>query len=326
VIPDLIEQYVDTGKARYVSREFPLTSIHPAAQKASEAAICAGEQGKYWEMNEQLYDKVSEWSSGDPTNYLHAYADQLGLDTATFEECLDSGQGAAVVQSDLLAGEMAGVNATPFFFINDMPIRGGLPVEALGQIIDYVAAGGETPEIVPPPGDPRMRGDVETAQILTVAFVDYASAESAQHAREVLPELADTYIDSGQLVYILHPWSDGTDGPGFQAAAAAECAGQQGEYWEMHSSLFGDQDTWLNASDPSVVFEGYAESSDLDTADFSECLDSDWAKLRVQSGNVVGALYGVPDAPVFLFSTGSAQEGSPSLEEFKSIIDSGLNQ
>jgi protein-disulfide isomerase len=326
VIPDLIEQYVDTGKARYVYREFPLTSIHPAAQPASEAAICAGEQGKYWEMNEHLFDSVAEWSAGDPSDLLLAYAGDLGLDADAFQECLDSGQGAAVVQSDLLAGEMAGVDATPYFFINDMPIKGGLPVDQLGQIIDYVAAGGQTPEIVPAPGDPRMLGDVQTAQILTVAFVDYASAESAQHASEVLPGLTEDYIDSGQLVYILHPWVDGTGSPGFQAAAAAECAGAQGQYWEMHSLLFDDQDAWLNASNPASVLEGYADTLGLNTAEFAECLSSDWAKLRVQSGNVVGALYGIPGAPVFLFSTGGAQEGSPSLEEFKSIIDAGLNQ
>jgi protein-disulfide isomerase len=277
-------------------------------------------------MNEKLFETVAEWSAGDPSDFLATYAGDLGLDVDAFTECLDSGRAAAVVQGDLLAGEMAGVNATPYFFINDVPIRGGLPIEALGQVIDYVAAGGQAPEIVPPPGDPRMRGDVQTAQVLTVAFVDYASPESAEHAAEVLPELLETYVDSGDLVYILHPWSETTDSPGFAAGTAAECAGEQGKYWEMHDSLLGEQDTWLGASDPRVEFEGYAESLGLDATEFAECLESDWAKLRVQSGNVLASLYGIPGAPIFLFSTGTSLEGSPSFEEMESMIESGLNQ
>jgi protein-disulfide isomerase len=326
VIPELIEQYVDTGKVRYVYREFPLNSIHPLAQKASEAAVCAGQQGRYWEMNEKLFDAQSEWAQGaDPTGQFNAYAEELGLDTDAFAECLDSGEGAVVVQGDLLAGETLGVNATPYFFVNDLPVRGGLPIEALGQVIDYAAAGGPTPEIVPSGDDWRMRGDPETARAVTVAFVDYANPESGQHAREVLPELVDEYIDSGQMIYVLHPWSAGDGSPAAQAAIAAECAGEQGVYWEMHNQIFDDQESWTGAAEPGSLFSGYAESLDLDADEFEACLDSDWAKLRVQAGNVVGALYGVPGAPVFLFNNGQGQQGSPTLEEFQAVIDSILN-
>ena len=73
------------------------------------------------------------------------------------------------------------------------------------------------------------------------------------------------------------------------------------------------------------MFGDYAEALDLDAAKFEECLDSDWANLRVQAGNVLGALYGVPGAPVFLFNNGSAQQGSPTVEEFKATIDSIVN-
>jgi protein-disulfide isomerase len=325
VIPDLIEQYVDTGKARFVYREFPLTSIHPAAQQASEAAVCAGQQEMYWEMNEHLFANQGEWSqSSDPTVELKGYAEELGLDTEAFNECLDSGEAAVVVQGDLLVGETMGVNATPFFFINDLPIRGGLPVEALGQIIDYVAAGGPPPEIVPTGDDWHVRGDPQTARAITVAFVDYASPESGEHAREVLPQLLTEYIDSGQLIYVLHPWSETDDSPGALAAIAAECAGQGGQGWEMHAQIFEEQDTWTKSGQPGALFTGYAESLGLDTAEFEACLESEEAKLRVQAGSVVGALYGVPGAPVFLFNNGQGQDGSPTFEEFQAMIDSIL--
>jgi protein-disulfide isomerase len=326
VIPELIEQYVETGRVRFVYREYPLTSIHPTADKASEAAVCAGQQDMFWAMNEQLFATSSEWSqSSDPTPEFKTYAEELGLDTEAFTECLDSGEAAIVIQGDLMAGETLGVNATPFFFVNDLPIRGGLPVESLGRIIDYVAAGGPPPEILPTAGDWHVRGDPQTATAITVAFVDYASPQSGEHAREILPQLADQYIDSGQMLYVLHPWTEEADSPGAMAAVAAECAGEQDQGWEMHARIFDEQASWTGADEPGTLFTGYAESLGLDADEFQACLESEEAQLRAMAGSVVGALYNVPGAPVFLFNNGQGQEGSPSLEEFQAVIDSILN-
>ena len=198
MIPDLIEQYVDTGKIRFVYREFPLTSIHPTAQKASEAALCAGELGSYWEMNEHLFATTDEWGQAeDPTDLFKGYAEELGLDTKAFAECLDSGQTAVQVQGDFMAGQTLGVDATPYFFVNDLPVRGGLPIESLGQVIDFVAAGGELPEVIPVGDDYHVFGDGQAATSVAIVFVDYGSPESAKHAREVLPVLAEGHIDSG---------------------------------------------------------------------------------------------------------------------------------
>ena len=145
----------------------------------------------YWEMNEHLFETSGEWGAqdGDPTPILKGYAADLGLDTQDFDACLDSGEAAAMLQGDQMLGSSLGVNATPYFFVNDLPIRGGLPIDALGRIIDYVADGGPTPEIVPGPGDWHLLGDGTTARALAVAFVDYANPESAQHANDVLPQL-----------------------------------------------------------------------------------------------------------------------------------------
>jgi protein-disulfide isomerase len=326
VIPELIEQYVDTGKARFVYREFPLASIHPTAEQASEAAVCAGLQDMFWEMNEHLFATVDEWSQNpDPTTEFKAYAEELGLDADAFNECLDSGEAAVVVQGDLMVGETKGVNATPFFFINDLPIRGGLPVESLGRIIDYVAAGGPPPEILPTGEDWHVRGDPQTATAITVAFVDYASPESREHALKVLPQLVEQYIDSGQLVYVLQPWSGEDGSPGALATIAAECAGQQDQGWEMNEQIFSEQESWTVADEPGALFAGYAESLGLDADVFEACLESETAQLRAMAGSVVGAIYGVPGAPVFLFNNGQGQEGSPTVEEFQTVIESILN-
>ncbi len=326
MIPELISRYVETGKVRFVYREYPLASIHPLAQKASEAAVCAGYQERYWEMNEKLFESQQEWSAGDdPLPFFKDYAVELGLDAAAFNNCLDSGEAATTVQGDQLAGQTLGVNATPYFFINDLPVRGGLPIDSMARIIDYLAAGGEVPSIVPGADDWHGRGDQQAAAKM-VAFVDYANQESAQHATEVLPRLVETYVDRGQLEYILHPFSNEAGGSADQAAAAAECAGQQGKFWSMHDKLFAEQKTWIAEAEPKELFDTYAESLGLDATAFDDCLDSEWATLRVQAGAVVGTMYGVPGSPVYLFSNGEGQQGSPTFEEFSAIIDSILNQ
>jgi protein-disulfide isomerase len=321
VIPELIKQYVDTGKARYVYRDYPLTSIHPNAQKAAEAAVCAGRQGKYWEMNEKLFASQDEWSgSSDASSSFKTYAGALGLDKNAFAQCLDKGEAALEIQGEELLAQSLGLRGTPSFIVNDLPIQNP-SVEALGAVIDYLAAGGTTPEIVPT-GDPRVLGNPQTASAVTVAFADYSNAESAQHALEVFPKLKTDYIDTGKMLYIFHPMTSGLDSPGGQAAIAAQCAGEQGKYWEMHDKLFQEQKTWTGAKELRPLFSGYAEALALDKAKYEACLDSDSAKLKVQEGNVVAALYGVPSAPVFLFNNGEGKQGSPTYDEFKGIIDS----
>ena len=327
MIPELIEQYVDTGKVRYVYREFPLTSIHPAAQRASEAAVCAGQQDRYWEMNEKLFSSTEEWGAQeDPTSLFERYAEEIGLDSTAFNGCLDSGEAAAVIQADRMAGETFGVSATPYFFINELPIRGGLPVEALGRVIDYAAAGGSTLEILPAGEDPRMRGDRQTARAVAVAFVDYANPESGEHARTVLPELMEQYVDTGELLYVIHPVVDGDGSPGTQAAVAVECAGQQGKYWEMHDLLFEEQETWTATDDPMSDLSDYAASLDLDMDEFAECLDSNWASLRVLASTAVAAIVGVDSAPAYLFNDGQRPRNLSTFEEFDAIISAILTQ
>ena len=325
MIPELIKRYVDTGIVRYVYREFPLPQ-HPAAFLASEAAVCAGEQGFFWEMNEHLFETVDEWGEApDPKGFFKSYAQELDLDMQAFNDCLDSEDAAITVQGDLMAGEMFDVNATPYFFINDIPVRGGRPIDALGQLIEYVALGGEPPSIIPTGEDFHVLGDRETAAAVTVAFVDYANSESARHALEVLPKLLDTYVDTGAMLYVLHSWADAGDTAGAQATGAAECAGQQGQYWEMHDQLFVQQAAWMAEAEPRELFNSYAESLGLDAGEFEECLDSDWATLQVQAGSIVGGLYGVPGAPIYLFNNGEAVQETATFEEFQAQIDSILS-
>jgi protein-disulfide isomerase len=128
-VKDVLEKY--KGKVRLVYREFPL-AMHPHAQKASEAALCAHEQGKFWEMHAKLFDNQRNLEVGD----LKGYAKALALDSGKFDECLDSGAKAKEIALSQKAGEEAGVNGTPAFFINGRPLFGAVPLDRFKDVID----------------------------------------------------------------------------------------------------------------------------------------------------------------------------------------------
>ncbi len=124
------EQYGD--QIRFVYRQFPLNDIHPRAQKAAEASLCADEQGQFWNMHDVLFVDPVELEVAS----LREKAATAGLDTDLFNECLDSGAQAARVSADLRAGAQAGVSGTPAAFINGRPVVGAQPFEAYSAIID----------------------------------------------------------------------------------------------------------------------------------------------------------------------------------------------
>jgi len=109
----LKKHYVDTGKVRYVFRDFPLDQMHPQARKAAEAAHCAVEQGKYWEMHEVLFQ--NQRTLAPPQ--LAEYARTVGVDGSKFDECLSSGRHAARVERGLAEGAAVGVQGTPTFVV-----------------------------------------------------------------------------------------------------------------------------------------------------------------------------------------------------------------
>ena len=126
-------------------RDFPLTSIHQWAQKGSEAADCANEQGKFWEYHDALYDSQTTITQTAQTggvtaavDALKGLASQLGLDTAAFNECLDTDKYASEVQKDVQDGTSYGVDGTPAFFVNGQLVVGALP------FADYTDSSGKT--------------------------------------------------------------------------------------------------------------------------------------------------------------------------------------
>lgn len=132
LIPTLEEVMQKYGnQVRLVFRQFPL-SIHPDAPKAAEAALCANEQGKFWEMHDAMFHD----QKGLAVDGLKAKAVTLGLKADQFNQCLDSGKFAAAVKADMEAGEAVGVNSTPAMFINGRFVLGAVPMEQITTVID----------------------------------------------------------------------------------------------------------------------------------------------------------------------------------------------
>jgi len=119
------------GKVRLVFKDFPLQN-HLQAPKAAEAAHCAGEQGKYWELHDQLFSNQQQLQIAD----LRKHAGAVGLDQAAFDQCLDSGKHAANVQADVDLGTQMGVQSTPTIYINGRIVTGAQPAAVFEAIID----------------------------------------------------------------------------------------------------------------------------------------------------------------------------------------------
>lgn len=116
--PVIKERLVNTGRARYVFYDFPL-SIHKHAFLASRAGRCANEQGKFWEMHGALFSKQSKWSFADDAVPLFVeYAGEAGVDEGKFEHCLRSDKYAQEVSQSTKLGESLGVGGTPTVFVN----------------------------------------------------------------------------------------------------------------------------------------------------------------------------------------------------------------
>jgi protein-disulfide isomerase len=119
------------GKIKLVFRDFPLRNIHPQAQKAAEAAQCAAEQQKFWPYHDKLFA-----SSSLQMDDLKKFAQDLELKMEQFTSCLDSNKAAAGIDADIQAGQQAGVNATPTFFVNGYPLSGAAAYERFKELVD----------------------------------------------------------------------------------------------------------------------------------------------------------------------------------------------
>ncbi len=129
----VLEAY--SGKVKFVYRDFPLSDVHAFAQDAAEAAECAGEQGKYWEYHDKLFEYQQEWVEKGMSQ-LKKYAEELKLDMEKFNSCVDSGKFKEEVLKDFNDGKYLGINSVPFFLINNRTLTGARTFEDIQNVIE----------------------------------------------------------------------------------------------------------------------------------------------------------------------------------------------
>jgi protein-disulfide isomerase len=121
-------------RLRFVFRNFPISTSHPHAEQAAEAAEAAGAQGRFWEMHDTLYENQGRLTKPD----LHAYAQQLELDVQPFDRELAEHVHAGRVREDFMSGVRSGVNGTPTFYVNGARHDGPFDLETLLAAVERV--------------------------------------------------------------------------------------------------------------------------------------------------------------------------------------------
>lgn len=154
VMPELQKNYIDTGKLRFVMREFPIPNLHPRAEAAAVAVLCAGDQGNYWGMHDALFNDQNAKTDED----FKAMASSIGLDAAAFHSCLTSKKFDAQIKADQAEGRKLGISGTPSFVLGttdpDDPsivhlskfIRGAQPYASFAAAIDELLESAEDKE------------------------------------------------------------------------------------------------------------------------------------------------------------------------------------
>jgi len=149
-MPQIDKEFIQTGKVRFVMRDLPLANIHPNALKAAEAVECAGEQGKYWQMHDKLFQNQKTLE----IPHLKEYAGKIGLDKRVFDKCLDSGKQVVKIQRDLQEAKNLGITGTPAFFlglttpgktIQATSIEGAQPIEVYREAINRLLSQADKP-------------------------------------------------------------------------------------------------------------------------------------------------------------------------------------
>tara|TARA_B100000315_G_C14594679_1_gene598082 strand:- start:8890 stop:9654 length:765 start_codon:yes stop_codon:yes gene_type:complete len=136
-LPQIEEEYVNTGKVKFVYKHFPLDNIHPQATPAALASECAQEQGKFWEFHNTIFENQQSLSDAS----YKQWAVDLSLDTEKFNDCYDTQKYLSDVRDDLQKGSAAGIRGTPGFLLNGQLISGAKPFAVFEQAIEAELAG-----------------------------------------------------------------------------------------------------------------------------------------------------------------------------------------
>jgi protein-disulfide isomerase len=309
------------GKVQLVLKNMPL-SFHHDSMLAHQAALAAGEQGRFWEMYALLYANQKKLKPED----LLDYARSLNLDMALFLERLETGYYKPAIEKDLAAAAELRVTGTPTFFINDERLEGRQSADRLRHAIDSALANPNRAISLPQSRQhlglakdvdlfhSPSRGSKE-APVTIIEFSDMQCPFCAK-AAPTLVELMAQYPGQIRWVFKSFPLPFHSDSElAHRAALAAE---RQGKFWEMHDLIFSDQ---RNIKRGDLLRK--AQSLDLDMARFTADLESEELKRRVASDLNDGLRSNVTATPTF-FVNGKEYSGALSLNQFRAIVTKDL--
>jgi protein-disulfide isomerase len=135
------KEYVQTGKVRLAYLNYPIASLHPNARAASETAMCASVQGKFWELHSALFTTQQMWAKlPDPGAFFDTLATHAGVQPAEWRNCMSSHASVPLIEADRERSGKSGVQSTPTFFIGDRMILGAYPVDSFRVILNAALA------------------------------------------------------------------------------------------------------------------------------------------------------------------------------------------
>jgi len=305
------------GKIQLVLKNTPL-SIHPDSLLAHQAAMAAGEQGKFWEMHALLFANQKKLRPAD----LLQYARQLNLDLPRFQNRLQSRYYEAAVKQDLALADALGVNGTPTFFINGQKLEGEQTAERFKRVINAALdPRGSAAEVRPAEQIQAVKQlDLSHAPVLgspdaPVTIIEFSDMQCpfCAAASPTVHELIKMYPGQVKWVFKNFPLDFHEDSP--LAHRALLAAGRQGKFWEMHDLVFSDQ---RNIKRDDLLQK--ARNLNLDLTSFRADLDSAQLTQLVAADIKEGAGLRVSGTPTF-YINGEEFSGNMSLSKFQAIIE-----
>lgn len=318
VLGQVMEAYGE--HIRFVYRHFPLTSIHPGAQIAAEASMCAEEQGRFWDLHREMFAAPAAISAPR----LKQIAIGLDMDADTFNECLDSKKYQEHVARDEAEARALGLTGTPGLFVNGRFLAGVPEAEELAAIVvDELQRAGVAVEerrlepirvAVEAEGFPS-KGPPD-APITIVEWADF-QCPFCQRILPALEQVLETYGDQVRFVYRQYPIAQ-LHPEAVKAAEASLCANAQGGFWAMHDAMFEDQEALA-----VPALKETARRVGLDGPAFDLCLDSGEFADEVTADLAAGRRAGVSGTPA-MFINGRMLGGLQSFGSIAEIIEDEL--
>jgi len=302
---------------RWIIRAFPL-DFHPDSELATEAALAAGEQGKFWPMHDLIFANQSALKLEN----LRTYAEQLHLDMHTFNDALATHRFAGQIAADRALGTKAGVNGTPTFVIDGQLLIGARSLPELNQIADAHSHNSDrgpatltSPVSVTQPEipDQQVIGPETRVPLTLTWFTDVRSPLAAQQA-ELVRDLAKQYDGKVRVLFRAFPVESREDAHISSAALLASM--RQGKFWEMYDEIAARRDLLDRAKLVSI-----ADALGLDRPRFIADLDTSSAAVTANMNEATRR--GIQGAPV-LFINKQRVDGLQRKQFYTNIADAEL--